>query len=210
MRDYFHNVWATFSSILIGLGVTLRYCFAKTITVQYPDVPPTVKPRWRGFHWIELERCIACAACAKICPVECIDVDRSKPRKLDKGLGVVVGGALLEYEIDFGKCLVCGLCVEACPTSCLHMGDSHDLSCYRRQDCVGDYVGLARAGLQTPEPLWMTRPNAPEWVQQRRQAWLDRAEPRREAMLQTLVGVEPPPKKDKPAGEGAPAKKKDD
>jgi NADH-quinone oxidoreductase subunit I len=203
MRDYFYTIWTTCSSILIGLGVTLRYCFANTITVQYPDVAPTVKPRWRGFHWVEQERCIACEACAKICPVECIALARSAPRKIDKASGAAVGGALLRYEIDFGKCLMCGLCVEACPTSCLHMGDSHDLSCYRREDCVADYVALARTGRQTPEPIWMNRPNLPAWAQQQKQAWADRAAPRREAMLQTLEGIEPP-KKDKPA------KKKDD
>jgi NADH-quinone oxidoreductase subunit I len=201
MRDYLHNVWTTFSSILIGLGVTLRYCFARTITVQYPDRPPTVKERWRGFHWVEVERCIACEACAKVCPVECIAVERSKPRKLDKQLGVAVGGALLAYEIDFGKCLMCGLCVEACPTSCLHMGDNHDMSCYRREDCVSDFVMAARQGRQAPEPLWVSGPRARDWAHAKRYAWDKRAEPHREAMLATLEGVEPPPKpkKDKPA-----------
>ncbi len=194
MREYFYNVWTTFSSILIGLGVTLRYCFAKTVTVQYPDVPPTTKPRWRGFHWVEVERCIVCGACAKICPVTCIEVDRSKPRKVDKALGVAVGGALLRYEIDYGKCLMCGLCVEACPTSCLHMGDNHDLSCYRREDCVGDFAALARSGRRTPEPLWMRRDDLPAWAAAQRQSWSERAEPHREAMLQTLEGVAPPPK----------------
>lgn len=202
MRDYFYNVWTTFSSILIGLGVTLRYCFAKTITVQYPEVAPTTRPRWRGFHWMELERCIACGACQKACPVDCIAVERSKPRKLDKASGVVVGGAMLAYEIDYGQCLMCGLCVDACPPSCLHMGDSHDLSCYRRADCVGDFVALARQGRQTPEPLWMAKPRLPEWATRMRRAWDERAEPGRQAMLDTLEGVAPPakPEKDKPAG----------
>jgi len=198
MRDYLYNVWATFSSILMGLGVTLRYCFAKTITVQYPDVAPTVKPRSRGFHWIELERCIVCGACAKACPVECIIAERSKPRKLDKASNVAVGGAVVAYQIDYGKCLMCGRCVDVCPTSCVHMGDNHDLSCYRREDCVGDFVALARDGRQTPEPLWMSRPDLSDWACDRQRAWENRVEPRREAMRQTLEGVEPPKKKDKP------------
>jgi len=214
MRDYFYNVWSTFSSILIGLGVTLRYCFARTITVQYPDVAPTTKPRWRGFHRLEAERCIACGACAKVCPVTCITVDRSKPRKIDKERGVAVGGALLAYEVDYGKCLMCGLCVDVCPTTCIHMGDNHDLSCYRREDCVADYVALARDGRQTPEPLWMRKRFLPAWAETMRRAWADRAKPHRDAMLETLEGVEPPPKPDKakgkPAAEAGAADKKDD
>lgn len=197
MRDYFHNVWSTVSTILLGLGVTLRYGFAETITQQYPDRPPTIKPRSRGFHWIEVERCIACEACARICPVECIRVGRSKPRKLDKQLGVAVGGALVTYEIDFGKCLMCGLCVESCPTNCIHMEDSHDISCYRREDCVADYIALAREGKQTIIPAWMVRRGAPEWVRERREAWEARSAAHREAMRKTLEGVEPPPKPDK-------------
>ncbi|MBN1347552.1 MAG: NADH-quinone oxidoreductase subunit I [Phycisphaerae bacterium] len=208
MRDYLYNVWSAFSSILIGLGVTLKYCFAKTITVQYPNVAPTVKPRSRGIHWLELERCIACGACTKICPVECIAVERTKPRKVDKALNVAVGGALTRYEIDYGKCLMCAMCVDACPTSCLHMGDNHDLSCYRREDCVGDFVALARDGRQTPEPLWIAGPQLPMWAEARRQAWADRAEPHREAMLRTLEGVEPPPKEGK--AEKTPAKRQED
>ena len=186
MGEYLHDIRRAFGSILLGLGVTLRYCFAKTITRQYPEVPPTVHPAWRGFHWIEPERCIACEGCAKICPVECIAVGRSKPRRLDKASGLAVGGALLRYEIDYGKCLLCGLCVEVCPTSCLHMGDNHDLSCYRRVDCVADFVAWARQGHQTPQPLWMSGPTVPVWAEARRRAWEDRAAPRREAMLGTL------------------------
>jgi NADH-quinone oxidoreductase subunit I len=78
------------------------------------------------------------------------------------------------------------LCAEVCPTSCLHMGDNHDLSCYRRTDCVADFVALAREGRQTPEPLWMSRPQAPAWVLERRRAWDERATPHRDDMLKTL------------------------
>jgi NADH-quinone oxidoreductase subunit I len=186
MGEYLGDIWRAFSSILLGLGVTLRYCFAKTITSQYPDVPPSVQPSWRGIHWIELQKCIACEACAKICPVSCITVDKSKPRRFDKAKDVALGGAMLQYDVDYGKCIFCGLCVEVCPTSCLHMGEVHDLSCYSRADCVVHFVDLARIGRQTPEPLWTSRPAAPTWVQEQRVRLNDRAAPHRELMLKAL------------------------
>jgi len=192
MGDYFRDIGRTIGSILLGLGVTLRYCFAKTITVQYPDVAPTTTPSWRGIHRIEIERCIACEACVKVCPVECIAIEKSKPRRLDKASGTAVGGALSRYDIDYGKCLFCGLCTEVCPTTCIHMGDNHDLSCYAREDCVGDFVALAREGRQTPQPLWMSRPNAPSWVIERKRRWDERARPHQAAMLKTLEETTPP------------------
>ena len=68
-RAYFANIWNTLKSITIGMQITLKYCFARTVTVQYPDMPPTLQPRFRGFHWYEIEKCSACKACARACPV---------------------------------------------------------------------------------------------------------------------------------------------
>ncbi len=42
MREYFRNIYVTIKSILIGMRITLKYCFAKTVTVQYPDVAPVL------------------------------------------------------------------------------------------------------------------------------------------------------------------------
>lgn len=191
MRDYFRNVYLTFKTISIGLGITLRYCFARTITVQYPDVAPTLQPRWRGFHYYEIEKCIACDLCAKACPVDCIYIEKSGPRKIDKESGVAVGGAVLRYAIDYSKCMFCALCTEPCPTSCIHMGDNHDLSGYDRASMVVEFTELAKQGLQTPLPIWMQKPNLPEWAEQRKQQWLERARPVREQMLSALTERNP-------------------
>jgi NADH-quinone oxidoreductase subunit I len=105
MREYFHNIWSAMRTILIGMRITLRYQFAKTITVQYPDVAPVLQPRFRGFHWFEIEKCIACDQCAKACPVDCIYIEKTGPRKIDKESGVAKGGAMTRYAIDYSKCM---------------------------------------------------------------------------------------------------------
>ena len=53
MGRYFSDIWDTLKTIAIGMGITLKYCFAKTVTVQYPDMAPVLQPRYRGFHWFE-------------------------------------------------------------------------------------------------------------------------------------------------------------
>ena len=152
MRDYFRNVYLTVKTILIGMRITLGYCFARTITVQYPDVSPTLQPRFRGFHYYEIEKCIACDLCAKACPVDCIYIEKTAARKIDKETGRATGGAITRYAIDYSKCMFCALCIDPCPTDCIHMGNNHDLSGYDRASMVVEFTELAKQGLQTPMP----------------------------------------------------------
>ena len=80
MNQYFRNIYMSVKTIMIGMRITLKYCFAKTITVQYPDVAPVLQPRYRGFHFFEIEKCIACDMCAKACPVDCIYIEKIRSR----------------------------------------------------------------------------------------------------------------------------------
>jgi NADH-quinone oxidoreductase subunit I len=213
MRGYFYNVYSALRTVLIGMRITLRYCFAKTITVQYPDVAPTLQPRTRGFHWYEIEKCIACDQCAKACPVDCIYIEKTGPRKIDKESGVAKGGAMTRYAIDYSKCMFCALCVPPCPTDCIHMGNLHDLSGYDRESMIVEFTELAQKGLQTPQPLWMRKDRLPEWAARTKQAWVDKGMPARQKMLDALTEQKAPPKPaakeapDKEAGEKAPAAK---
>jgi len=169
-RDYFRNIYDNVKSIAIGLSITLKYCFQKTVTVQYPEHRLSLAPRYRGIHEFEASKCIACDQCAKACPVDCIYIDKTGPRKVDKALGIVnpddpKNGKLVRFAIDYSKCLFCALCTEPCPTECIHMGKLHDLSSYTRGDVVVEFAELDKQGLHTPIPLWMER-NADkiDWV----------------------------------------------
>ncbi|MHC4698790.1 MAG: NuoI/complex I 23 kDa subunit family protein [Planctomycetota bacterium] len=209
VRSYFYDIKQTVTTILAGMRVTLKHCFAKTVTLQYPDVAPALMPRYRGFHFYEIEKCIACDLCAKACPVDCIYIEKTGPRKLDKESGIARGGALTRYAIDYAKCMFCALCIEPCPTECIHMGNVHDMSGYTREDMIVEFAELAKAGAQTPQPLWMRRDKLPGWAEQRRQEWIEFAhsddkltkqnERRREAMVAALDPVKMAVKKKKKA-----------
>ncbi len=154
---YFRNIYDAVKSILIGMRITLKYCFSKTITIQYPHERIAFAPRYRGIHEFEADKCIACDQCAKACPVDCIYIDKSAPRKVDKETGKAIGGELLRYAIDYQKCMFCGLCTEPCPTDCIHMGKNHDLSSYSRDEMVVEFAEISKQGLKTPMPLWAQR-----------------------------------------------------
>ncbi len=198
MREYFRNIYLTLKTILIGMRITLKYCFAKTVTVQYPDMAPVLQPRFRGFHYFEIEKCIACDLCAKACPVDCIYIEKSGPRKIDAETGIALGGAMIRYAIDYAKCMFCALCVDPCPTDCIHMGNIHDMSGYDRESMIVEFTELAKQGLQTPMPVWMQKDQLPDWAQQRKTEWLDRGRPLREEMVKAL-SEQKPKKAEKPA-----------
>ncbi len=191
---YFSNIYQALRTVVIGMRITLKYAYAQPITVQYPDVAPVLQQRFRGFHFFEIEKCIACDLCAKACPVDCIYIEKTGPRKIDKDTGIAMGGAMLRYAIDYSKCMFCALCTYPCPTDCIHMGNVHDMSAYDRESMIVEFTELAKAGHQTPQPLWMQQEQAPPWVRDLRKHWQDSAHPVKDEMIKALSPSEPPAK----------------
>ncbi len=162
VSEYFRDIFDTIRSVSIGMKITLRYIFMRPVTVNYPEQRLSFAPRYRGIHEFELNKCIACDLCAKACPVDCIYIEKTGPRRIDKVSGLVdesdpKNGKLTRFAIDYSKCLFCALCTEPCPTECIHMGKLHDLSAYTRAEAVVEFQELDKQGLRTPIPLWMER-----------------------------------------------------
>jgi NADH-quinone oxidoreductase subunit I len=169
MRSYFSDLYNTVKSLMLGMRLTLRYCFTRPVTIYYPYEKLSFAPRYRGIHEFEADKCIACDMCAKACPVDCIYIDKSAPRKIDKATGKAAGGELLRFAIDYQKCMFCALCTEPCPTDCIHMGKNHDLSSYSRQDMVVEFTELDKEGKRTPLPIWMQQNEGIPWVKAERE-----------------------------------------
>ena len=130
VKAYFSGIWKMGRSILIGMGITLKY-FVRykrtTCTIQYPHEHDVIPPRHRGLHYLETEKCVMCWKCAEICPVDCIYIEGV--RGVD---GPLKGGyrgqkaTLFKFNVDYTVCIFCGLCEEPCPPKCIYLGPGYD------------------------------------------------------------------------------------
>ena len=128
-------------AIIKGMSVTFSYIPKEKWTVEYPDEPVTVQPRYRGQHLLHVnemgkEKCVACFLCASACPSDCIYiVATDDPRSPEERVGVDERYAKV-YNIDYGRCIFCGFCVEACPKDAITHGYNFELSVYNRADLL--------------------------------------------------------------------------
>ena len=132
----------------VGLVLTIKHFFAATksrksvdikqnnyfeqqqgiVTVQYPHQKMPIPEVGRYQLDVEIDDCIVCDLCAKICPVDCIEIESIKSTG---PIGQTSDGTTkrlyaAKFDIDMAKCLYCGLCTVVCPTECIIMTDQYD------------------------------------------------------------------------------------
>lgn len=133
-----------------GLFLTMRHLFAASeskkvkgikesdyfeqqngiATVQYPHQKLPVPEVGRYQLEVVIDDCIVCDLCAKICPVDCIEIESIKATE---AIGKTSDGSVKrlyapKFDIDMAKCMYCGLCTTVCPTECITMTNQYDKS----------------------------------------------------------------------------------
>ena len=102
------------------------------VTLQYPHEHLPLPDNGRYQLHNEMKDCIVCDKCAKICPVDCIEIE---PIKATGIAGYASDGSAIrlyaaKFDIDMAKCCFCGLCTTVCPTECLTMSKEYDFSTF--------------------------------------------------------------------------------
>ena len=102
------------------------------VTLQYPHEHLPLPDNGRYQLHNEMDDCIVCDKCAKICPVDCIEIE---PIKATGIAGYTSDGSAIrlyaaKFDIDMAKCCFCGLCTTVCPTECLTMSKEYDFSTF--------------------------------------------------------------------------------
>lgn len=141
----------SFVSIAKGMWLTLVYWSPakKSVTEFYPEVMPDLPENFRGLPTLVYDeerkdaKCIACGACARVCPVGVIKVvaDTTDPKNRVAKV----------FEIDASRCMFCGMCAEICPASALRSSKTFELATYTRDGMIYDKKRLLELGKTSAE-----------------------------------------------------------
>lgn len=119
-------------------------------TIQYPHVELPVPDTGRYKLHNEIDDCIVCDKCVKICPVNCITIE---PIKATEEFGRTSDGTpkriyAAKFDIDMGKCCFCGLCTTVCPTECLTMTKTYDFSVFDIREHNFEFAEMTAAEIE--------------------------------------------------------------
>jgi NADH-quinone oxidoreductase subunit I len=115
-----------------------------TNTIQYPKQELPVPEVGRYQLDVEIDDCIVCDLCAKICPVDCIDIEAIKATE---AIGQTSDGTTkrlyaAKFDIDMAKCMYCGLCTIVCPTECIIMTNQYDRTVFELKDLTYEFSDM--------------------------------------------------------------------
>ncbi len=164
MKTYFQHINEGIHTTLSGMKLTLKHLWDAhrrrsnnniagsgyfneqngMVTLQYPFETMPIPDNGRYRLHNEMDDCIVCDKCAKVCPVDCIDIE---PIKATGEVGKASDGSPIrlyaaKFDIDMAKCCYCGLCTTVCPTECLTMTKTFDYSEFDVRDMNYHYANL--------------------------------------------------------------------
>jgi NADH-quinone oxidoreductase subunit I len=105
-------------------------------TVQYPEERLEIPEEFRYIPFLIYEekpdgtkedRCTSCGICAKVCPPQCIWIERTNDPKTGRPIPQPK-----EFYIDIDICMNCGLCAEFCPFDAIKMDHDFEIASYDR------------------------------------------------------------------------------
>jgi formate hydrogenlyase subunit 6/NADH:ubiquinone oxidoreductase subunit I len=140
MLSYFRDIGLGTVTVLNSMWVALLHLFTRSVTLQYPTEKWEMPERSRARLLNNIQDCIGCSQCVRVCPTDCIKIKTEKRGKDEPERFAADGTAIklrtYVYDIDMTLCCYCGLCTFACPTHCLVMTPAYEYAAYDKRDHV--------------------------------------------------------------------------
>ena len=139
VSELFQEARTDLKSLFIGLGITGKAFCQPQVTVIYPKEEVDNLSTFRGHVELvgkeddpSVPRCVACGACVKACPSDCLSILCPVPAKEGQQDGPVVMGPAPQKGsktpgaviVDFSLCSLCGQCAKTCPVDSLRFSDN--------------------------------------------------------------------------------------
>lgn len=145
MRNYFMNIWDSLWTPLVGMRLTWKRLFSPSVTLQYPEERWELPSNSRMQLFVNMDDCIGCAQCERVCPVNCITIETIKAvpedvKETSTGHKIRLHTTL--FDIDMAKCCYCNLCVYPCPTECIYMTPSFEDAAPNRFDLLYHFTQI--------------------------------------------------------------------
>ena len=173
--EYFANIRSAIGTSLTGFRLSIGQLFQArklrnqniadsdffdksegTTTLQFPHQSIPVPDNGRYKLHNEMDDCIVCDKCAKVCPVNCIDI---VPIRSPEVFGETSDGTAKRiyaetFNIDMAKCMFCGLCTTVCPTECLTMTNEYDYSTFDLRDHLFPFGNMSDNEIKEKKEAW--------------------------------------------------------
>ena len=114
-------------SLLKGLFTVLKHLFMRPVTLEYPERKRFQSDAFRGKP--EVDGCIGCGACKKVCPSGAIEYEKDE------------NGKVVSYTFNLKKCIFCGNCMYYCPKGAIKLTNEFELGTEDKNKLAVKYRG---------------------------------------------------------------------
>ena len=97
----------------------------KPVTLRYPYERAQPVEGIRAKVFWEIEKCVGCALCVRICPASAIEL--------------IGKGRKAEIRYLLGRCIFCGECVDICPTETIYTTEEFELAFTKPQQMTIEF-----------------------------------------------------------------------
>lgn len=109
------------------LGEAVKALLRGPATTKFPAEPYEPPAGFRGKPKFYKDDCIGCAACAEVCPSQCILVTDD----------TAADPPMRRLDLNYGACIFCGQCELNCTTEKgVRLSTEYDLAAFDRTACV--------------------------------------------------------------------------
>ena len=133
-----------------------------SVTLRYPYETLPIPDHGRNQLHNAIEDCILCDKCARVCPVDCIEIESIRSPEVIGYTSNLMPKRLYaqKFDIDMAKCFFCGLCTTVCPTESLTMQPTYDYSTDKVQTHTLSFATLSEADISKHNEDWKAHESA--------------------------------------------------